>query len=233
MLQMLRATPAATTHRSPGLGQRLMEWRPVVRIYESRLWRRSALFARATGLSFEEELANIFEAARLDEASRVLDLACGTGIYTRPMAKRLASGRVVGLDLSLPMLDHARALSSQEGVANLDLVRGSALALPFAGAAFDVVNCCGALHLFPDPDLAMREIARVLAPGGRFTVAAIRREEGRWGRRASELRLRVFGVHSFTPGELEGRCADAGLAGFRCHHEHGPWLIASAERQAS
>jgi SAM-dependent methyltransferase len=218
------------THReSKGLGQRLMEWPPLVSIYESRLWRRSGLFARVSGISFEREIACITEQARLDRASRVLDLACGSGIYSRPFAHQLASGRVVGLDLSRPMLDEARRRSRREGCANLDLVRGSALELPFRSSCFDVVNCCGALHLFPDVPRALAEIERVLRDGGRFTAAVIRRGEGAEAR-AAGLRERALGVHAFTRAELAERLFDAGFAELRFPHEHGVWMLAAAQK---
>lgn len=213
-----------------GLGQRLMESAPVVAVYESRLWRRNPLVEAAMGISFAAELACIAAAADLPAARRVLDLACGPGIYARPFARQLAAGRVIGLDLSRPMLAHARRLRDAEGVPNLDLVRGSALALPFAAARFDVVNCCGALHLFPDVPSALAEVHRVLAPGGRFTAAVIRAGEGRRGRRAARLRRRLFGVHSFTRGDLARLLAAAGFADVAILHEHGPWMIAAARK---
>ena len=215
---------------SKGLGQRLMEWPPLVAIYESRLWRRSGLLARATGISFERELACIVEQARLAAATRVLDLACGPGIYSRPFAHRLAAGRVVGLDRSRPMLDEARRRSRSEGCANLDLVRGTALDLPFRSGRFEVVNCCGALHLFPDVPRALAEIWRVLAPGGRFSAAVVRRAEGSGASRWARLRERALGVHAFTRAELAALLADAGFARARFPHEHGLWMIAAAEK---
>lgn len=202
----------------------------MVAVYESRLWRRNPLVEALMGLTFEDELARIARAARLDEASRVLDLACGPGIYARPFARRLAGGRVVGLDLSGPMLAHARRLRRDEGLATLDLVRGSALDLPFAAARFDVVNCCGALHLFPDVPRALAEVHRVLAPGGRFTTAVIRAGDGAWDRWAVRLRDRLLGVHSFTRADLARLLGVAGFDGFQTLHEHGPWMIAVATR---
>ena len=216
--------------RAKGLGQRLMEWRPLVAIYESRLWRRSGIFARASGISFDEEIARISEEARLGGSERVLDLACGSGIYARPFAQRLEHGRVVGLDLSRPMLREARRRASREGCGNLDLVRGSALDLPLRSRVFDVVNCCGALHLFPDVPRALAEIHRVLRDGGRFTAAVIRRGETAGEARAAGFRSRALGVHSFERGELTRLLADAGFAAARFPHERGIWMIAAAEK---
>lgn len=204
----------------------------MVAIYESRLWRRNPLVEAAMGISFADELERIIAAADLSAARRVLDLACGPGIYARPLARRLAAGRVVGLDLSRPMLAHARRLRGAAGVHNLDLVRGSALALPFAAARFEVVNCCGALHLFPDVPGALAEVHRVLAPGGRLTMAVIRAGEGPRGRRAARWRRRLFGVHSFTRADLAQLLAAAGFADVAVLHERGVWMIAVARRAA-
>ncbi len=162
--------------RHPSLAQRAMESAAIARIYESRLWRRSRIATLALGISFEREQQLIGRAARLSPGDSLLDVACGPGIYARPFARQVAPGLVVGLDLSPAMLGHARRRARAAGLENLALVRGDALRLPFAGGRFDAVNCCGALHLFPDADLALREVHRVLKPGGRFTVAAFRRD---------------------------------------------------------
>ncbi len=219
-----------TEREAKGFGQRLMEWPPLVAIYESRLWRRSFPFALAAGISFDREIELIGEAAELGRASRVLDLACGSGIYTRPFARRIEGGRVVGLDLSRPMLAEARRRSAREGLANVDLVRGSALDLPFRAASFEVVNCCGALHLFPDPDRALRQIQRVLVPGGRFTAAVIRRGESPRERRNAERQERTIGVHAFGHEEILQRIASAGLARARILHEGRIWMLVTTEK---
>jgi SAM-dependent methyltransferase len=214
-----------------GLGQRLMESAPVVAVYESRLWRRNPLVEALMGISFADELDCITRAARLDAASRVLDLACGPGIYARPFARRLVGGRVVGLDLSRPMLAYAQGRRRAEGLTNLDLVRGSALALPFTAARFDAVNCCGALHLFADVPGALAEVHRVLAAGGRLTMAVVRAGPRPRDRRAARLRRRLLGVHSFARDDLQRLVAEAGFGEFAALHEHGLWMIAAATKR--
>jgi ubiquinone/menaquinone biosynthesis C-methylase UbiE len=214
----------------PSLAQRAMESEAIVRVYESRLWRRSLLATLAFGISFEREQQLIGRAARLSAGDTLLDLACGPGIYTRPFARELARGLVVGLDLSPAMLRYARRRARVAGLENLALIRGDALHLPFADGRFDVVNCCGALHLFPDADLALREVHRVLKPGGRFTVAAFRRGSGRLATLGGALRRCMMGIDSFTPAELQARLGAAGLGEIACHHAGGQWLIMSARR---
>ncbi|MEN8182630.1 MAG: class I SAM-dependent methyltransferase [Myxococcota bacterium] len=219
--------------RARGRGQAAMEWPPLVRIYESRLWRRNPLFALATGIPFARERALIEAAANLAGHERVLDLACGPGIYARRFAGAVPRGSVVGLDLSMPMLREAASLTRAEGLRNLHLLRGSAMMLPFAAGRFDLVNCCGALHLFPDARGALREIARVLAPGGRFTVAAFRRRPGPLAAWASRRRRRFWGLEEFTAEQLSRWMEEVGLSGPRCLHAAGVWLIMSAVREPS
>jgi len=214
-----------------GLGQRLMESAPVVAVYESRLWRRNPIVQAFLGIAFDDELECIARAARVDEASRVLDLACGPGIYARPFARRLPRGRVVGLDLSPPMLAHAQRRRRAEGLVNLDLVRGSALDLPFTAACFDVVNCCGALHLFPDVPRALGEVCRVLVAGGRFTTAVFRAGDGPRDRVAVHMRRRLFGIHSFTSADLDRQLGEAGFDDFQVLHERGLWMLAVAVKR--
>jgi ubiquinone/menaquinone biosynthesis C-methylase UbiE len=214
------------------LAQRAMESEAIVAIYEGRLWRQSAMAALALGISFEREQQLIGHAARLSPGDTLLDLACGPGIYARPFARQAAPGLVVGLDLSAPMLRHAHRRARAEKLANLVLVRGDASCLPFASDRFDVVNCCGALHLFPDADQALREVHRVLKPGGRFTAAAFRRGAGRFATLGAELRRHIMGIDSFTPEELRSRLGAAGLGEVACHHARAQWLIMSARRAA-
>lgn len=219
-----------SAERVGGLVQRAMESPLVVSIYESRLWRRSPLVEAAMGIRFERELDLVARSARIENARRVLDLACGSGIYSRPFARRMKSGRLVGLDISRPMLERARRESRREGLGNLDLVRGSALALPFRSGAFEVVNCCAALHLLPDPEQALAEIGRVLAPGGRFTTAVLRAREGAIGRAQGVLRRRLFGLRSFSRAELEAMLERAGLGRFELLHAAGVWMVAAASK---
>jgi len=112
----------------------------------------------------------LIAAAVLQPSDRVLDLACGTGVVALLVAQQLeASGKVVGLDLNAGMLAVARRLSQAAGVV-VEWQEGSALALPFSDATFDVVLCQQGLQFFPDRPLAFKEMHRVLVPGGRLAL---------------------------------------------------------------
>ena len=220
--------PADTRRWS--LAKWTMEAEPIARIYDSRLWRRSGLFTTALGISFEREEATLLEAARLAPADTVLDVACGPGIYTRAFARRVPDGRVFALDLSRPMLRAAARRMREDGLANVVLVRGTALDLPLPSATCDVVHCGGALHLFPDVPRVLAEIALVLKPGGRFTVATTLRGDGVLQDVAAAVRRRLVGMDSFTPAQLTSLLAAAGLRDANVHHAARAWLLMSARK---
>lgn len=118
--------------------------------------------------------SDLVEVAAPQSGERVVDIACGTGIVARTAAQRVGSdGRVVGLDLSVPMLEAARAAATAQG-ASIEWLEGSALKLPLADAAFDVAFCQQGLQFFPDRLNALCEIHRVLKPGGRLALSVWR-----------------------------------------------------------
>jgi ubiquinone/menaquinone biosynthesis C-methylase UbiE len=97
----------------------------------------------------------------------VLDLACGTGIVARHVAPVIGGeGRVVALDLRPGMLAVARTLPAPEGAA-IEWRQGDAVALDLPAGSFDLVVCQQGLQFFSDRAAAVREMERVLAPGGR------------------------------------------------------------------
>jgi len=109
----------------------------------------------------------VADAARIRPGDRVLDVACGTGVLTREAATRASpGGMVTGLDLAPGMLEVAARLSP-----DIAWQQGSADALPFPEQSFDAVVSQFGLMFFPDPARALREMMRVLVPGGRLAVA--------------------------------------------------------------
>jgi demethylmenaquinone methyltransferase/2-methoxy-6-polyprenyl-1,4-benzoquinol methylase len=100
---------------------------------------------------------------------RVLDVATGTGMVATALVRRYGCS-VVGLDQSPEMLAGARAkLDADPELANqIELVRGQAEALPFADAEFDHLTFTYLLRYVDDPGATLRELARVVKPGGRI-----------------------------------------------------------------
>jgi ubiquinone/menaquinone biosynthesis C-methylase UbiE len=116
--------------------------------------------------------ADLVHRAALQPGERVLDVACGTGVVARLAAERISQrGRVAALDLNPGMLEVARSLPVVRG-AVIEWHEGSALALPFPEATFDVVVCQLGLQFFPDRPKALQEFRRVLVvPGGRLALS--------------------------------------------------------------
>jgi ubiquinone/menaquinone biosynthesis C-methylase UbiE len=113
----------------------------------------------------------------LQAGERVLDVACGTGIVARVAAPQLgATGHVTGVDLNPGMLVVAKAHAPASG-APIDWREGDAGALPCPDASYDVVLCQQGLQFFPDPPQALREMHRVLRPGGRLGLCVWTRIE--------------------------------------------------------
>jgi SAM-dependent methyltransferase len=143
----------------------------------------------------------VLEMARIREGDQVIDVGCGPGDYTRHLARAAGEGLTVGLDASEEMVVAAAASGDRE---NLAYLRGDACALPFEEETFDVACSVGAIHMVEEPMVALGEMVRVLAPGGRLVVAAscARRERHRgvrggvtvFGRDELTAALREYGL---------------------------------------
>ena len=123
-------------------------------------------FVPGIGLPVAEDLVAV---AHLEPKERVLDVACGTGVVSRLAAERVGpDGSVTGLDLNPGMLEVART-STPEGL-RIEWIEGNAEAMQLEDGAFDVVFCQMGLQFMPNKLAALREMRRVLAPGGRIYV---------------------------------------------------------------
>ena len=159
--------------------------------------------------------------ASLRPGERVLDLACGTGVVARLAAQQVGpAGRVTGLDLNPGMLAVARALPPPPG-APITWVEGSAVAMHLPDAAFDVVVCQQGFQFFPDKPAALREMQRVLVPGGRVVLSVWGTTVDPYGRALAAAVERYVSTEAATrilaprlvpaPEELSRLLVDAGF----------------------
>ncbi|HZR78735.1 MAG TPA: class I SAM-dependent methyltransferase [Chthoniobacterales bacterium] len=103
--------------------------------------------------------------------TKVIELGCGPGFYSRKLAQRFPQLVVLGVDRSESQLRSARQRASAERVANCFFQRVNALSLRFEDASFDVLIASRILTVLPDHKRAVAEMFRVLKPGGRCFIA--------------------------------------------------------------
>jgi SAM-dependent methyltransferase len=105
---------------------------------------------------------------------RILEVGPGTGYYTLEVADWVKpDGQVDILDLQQEMLDHTMSAAGERGLANVTPVQSDATAMPYEDATYDAAFLVTVLGEIPDQDAAIRELARVLKPGGRLVVGEL------------------------------------------------------------
>ncbi|HEY6642160.1 class I SAM-dependent methyltransferase [Povalibacter sp.] len=142
-------------------------WDLAVRDYEA-LWQAQLSDAHTA----------LLQMAAFAPGDRVLDVACGTGLITFEAARAVGPrGEVVGIDLSGAMVHAAQQRAEEQELSNVAFAQMDAEALHFPKGRFDTALCALGLMYVPDPLQSLREMRRVLRPGGRIVLAV-------WGRRA-------------------------------------------------
>jgi ubiquinone/menaquinone biosynthesis C-methylase UbiE len=129
-------------------------------------------YSIAHRLGDAEMLARIVRAGATESA---LDVACGPGTLALRFSRHVRS--ICGLDLTPAILERARLAAAAERLGNLSFALGDAQALPFADGSLDIAVTSYSLHHMPDPAGVIREMARVVKPGGRVGVIDIRVSE--------------------------------------------------------
>ena len=129
-----------------------------------------------------------------ERAQRILDIACGTGDFSLAVARRMhPDSRITGLDLSEGMLAVMRRKVEAKGLAErISCRQGDCGALPFPDGAFDVATIAFGIRNFEHREAALREILRVLRPGGRLVILELSVPENRLLRGCYNLYFKHF-----------------------------------------
>jgi ubiquinone/menaquinone biosynthesis C-methylase UbiE len=130
--------------------------------------RQAPSYARLVRSRADGSFVRLIETLRITSTDHVLDVGCGTGLFSLSLAERAAM--VTGIDLTPEMLDQARALQQELQIANIRWQQGDALPLPFADGAFSIVVTKATFHHLVDPTAVLAQMVRVCAPGGRISV---------------------------------------------------------------
>ena len=125
-------------------------------------------FAKLAVRDAPEVVTEKVEFARPQATDLALDVACGPGVFVLALAPRVRFAR--GIDLTDEILRQARAFQQERQVDNVCFERGEAEQLPYPDAAFDLVTCQLSFHHMPRPELALKEMLRVMKPEGRMLI---------------------------------------------------------------
>ena len=172
------------------------------------LWSRIYDAPMVQRLTYRPPQDAVLRQLRRVPRARVLDVGCGTGLLTSRIARELQPQAVVGCDFAPGMLRHA--VRNGHGPS---WVRCDALQLPFGDESFDALVSTEAFHWFRDPDRALREFFRVLAPNGQLWVALVN-PPAEWLSRAARLGSRLMGQPLTWPTRAQMR-RRLEAAGFR------------------
>jgi SAM-dependent methyltransferase len=160
--------------------------------------------------------------AELHEGETVLDLGSGGGIDVLLSAKRVGpTGKAHGLDMTDEMLALARENAKKAGVENVEFHKGYIEAIPLPDASVDVVISNCVINLSGDKPKVLREVARVLRPGGRFAVSDVVADENMDDATRADMQAFTGCIAgALTVREFEGALSDAGLTDVEIHETH-------------
>ncbi len=181
----------------------------------------------------EKSLEWLVRNSEVTGTETVLDIATGTGFTALAFAPLVSA--VVGLDVSSQMLEKARQEAESRGIGTVEWRQGSAERLEFRDESFDLVTCRVAPHHFLNVPQFVREVKRVLKPGGKFlladtTVPDGEGEIGHWQNRVEALRDPSH-IRNYSPLEWRALVEAAGMTVEVCGEveettplELEPWL---------
>ena len=190
---------------------------------EKRAYHYNIRWQRFNSRTLTETLAMIDITAlkgiqkRQGRSSRVLDVACGTGLLLKKLLALVPGTEAYGLDASADMLAQARAALQDQPHVHLECLqigRGLASNLPYAQHHFDLITCTNALHDIPEAVALLAELEKLLAPEGQLVVEDFAPRQPRLFWAAFEWFLQQIegnNVHAYTLREALSLCKQAGL----------------------
>lgn len=197
-------------------------------IYETPLWYPVVYYLYGGFFipSVKKTVKTIIDMLEVD-GGLVLDVACGTGLFTRRIAKRVK--QVYGFDISMGMLRKAQKYVKKEGLKNIMFARAEVENIPFPHEFFDGVLCCGALHLFPDVIRALKEMNRVLKKNCKLAVMTFIKRRFLGIKRVYKHLEKEHGAHVFDLNELEDYLKSSGYTEFK-YNIHGSIILFEAKK---
>ncbi|KAK4257473.1 hypothetical protein QN277_007056 [Acacia crassicarpa] len=190
---------------------------PLVSFLYERGWRQS--FNRSGFPGRDEEFKMAQEYFKPVEGGILVDVSCGSGLFSRKFAKSGIYSGVIALDFSENMLRQCYNFIKQDETlltnSNLALVRADVSRLPFSSGSVDAVHAGAALHCWPSPTNAIAEITRILKSGGVFVGSTFLRYTSSTPLIIRLLRERTSqGYGYLTEEEIEDLCTSCGLTNY-------------------
>ncbi|GAA0162807.1 methyltransferase [Lithospermum erythrorhizon] len=189
---------------------------PLVSFLYERGWRQS--FDRSGFPGPDEEFKMAQEYFKVAEGGVLVDVSCGSGLFSRKFAQSGAYSRVIALDFSENMLRQCYDfIKSDDSIlnSNLALVRADVSRLPFSSASVDAVHAGAALHCWSSPSNAIAEINRVLRSGGVFVGTTFLRYTASTPAILRPLRQQLLQNYNYlTEEEIEDLCTSCGLINY-------------------
>lgn len=217
------------TRKKASYAQKAMESESIVEIYESTLWRANNWFSLFTGISLEDEISLVKKVIHIDSVETVLDLGCGPGLYSRSFAETNENSRIIGMDISWPMLKNGAKKAKERGLDNICLLHGDAHHIPLKSQSIDAVCCCAALHIIPSVEHVLKELHRVIKPGGTLCASVFLNNLSPMMRMHSYFAETFGGVCFFPKDTLMERFSSTGFEP-QIYHAKGIWMIIGGKK---
>lgn len=165
------------------------------------------------------QLARLVDAVQPTPDDKVLDVGCGPGRLSLSLAE--ITGHVTGIDLTPQMLEQAKALQAECGMANIEWLQGDILPMPFADETFSLVVTQATFHHLANPGAVLAEMIRVCTPHGRIVVIDLSPDPAKAAAFDGIEKLRdPSHVHAWPAGELR-RLGDAAGLSELAFHQYG------------